>query len=277
MSDSSRKAIEELIGAHRRRLHELEKRRAFQGISVDPAVVIEIEMINNKIFELTNRIAEIESGRKNRKPPAAVDENANLQSKVNIRGTPAVPPSSRYKQADETSMEVKSDPPIVFISFSHDSDEHRMKVAGLGASLITSGCDCRIDLFKNTDEDWPTWMSNQLLSADVLLCVTTETYHKRFRGIELAEVGKGVGYEAPLIRNLMFDNKFRNIRIFPVFFNPSDKKFIPLELKGFDFFELTGRAGYERLLRKIFDRPEFVKPEIGDLPELPRTDVPPMF
>jgi hypothetical protein len=45
--------------------------------------------------------------------------------------------------------------PTVFISYSHDSEEHADLVRGLGASLSRDGCECRIDAYKDTDEDWP--------------------------------------------------------------------------------------------------------------------------
>ena len=42
----------------------------------------------------------------------------------------------------------------VFISYSHDSEAHAQRVRGLGASLSRGGCDCRIDVYKDTGEDW---------------------------------------------------------------------------------------------------------------------------
>ena len=70
---------------------------------------------------------------------------------------------------------------VIFISYSHDSDAHRERVRGLAASLSRDGCDCRLDVYKDTDEDWPAWMTRQLLEADFVLCVVTETYERRFR------------------------------------------------------------------------------------------------
>jgi len=84
----------------------------------------------------------------------------------------------------------------VFISYSHDSSEHATRVRGLAASLSRDGCECQIDAFKDTVEDWPAWMTRQLIEADFVLCVVTETYSRRFRGNELPDVGLGVGWEA---------------------------------------------------------------------------------
>ena len=81
----------------------------------------------------------------------------------------------------------------VFISFSHDSPAHEARVRGLHASLSRDGCEPRLDFFKDTDEDWPTWMTRQLTEADFILCVVTETYARRFSDRDLPDVGLGVG------------------------------------------------------------------------------------
>lgn len=165
----------------------------------------------------------------------------------------------------------------VFISFSHDSDEHRERVRGLGASLARDGCDVRLDFYKDTDEDWPAWMTRQLLEADLILCVCTETYERRFRDQELPNQGLGVGWEAGLIRRLLYARKLRNDRIFPVCFGPSDREHIPLDLQGYDAFLLDDPQGYEALLRKVLKRPLFAKPETGTAPNLATNTTAPLF
>jgi len=40
----------------------------------------------------------------------------------------------------------------VFISYSHDSNEHSEMVLGLDASLSREGFDCRLDVYKDIDE-----------------------------------------------------------------------------------------------------------------------------
>ena len=56
---------------------------------------------------------------------------------------------------ETTGTEPTAKRPKVFISYSHDSHEHSERVQGLGASLSRDGCKCRIDVYKDTDEDWP--------------------------------------------------------------------------------------------------------------------------
>jgi hypothetical protein len=167
--------------------------------------------------------------------------------------------------------------PTVFISYSHDSAEHAERVRGLGASLARDGFECRIDAYKETDEDWPTWMSRQLVEADFVLCVVTETYERRFRDNELPDAGLGVGWEAGLIRRLLYKKKLRNDRIFPVVFAKADRDHIPLELQGYDFFSLDGPDGYEALLRKLQKRPLHAAPDVGVGPVLISTTTAPLF
>ena len=165
--------------------------------------------------------------------------------------------------------------PVVFISYSHDSDAHAERVRDLADSLLRDGCDCRLDVYKDTGEDWPAWMTRQLLEADFVLCIATEIYNRRYRDEEAAGVGRGVGWEAGLTRRLLYDTKLHNNHIFPVVFDTSDRQHIPFELKGYDDFVLDGTTGYEALLRKVFDRPLHERPDIGIAPDLStRTSAP---
>ncbi len=167
--------------------------------------------------------------------------------------------------------------PVVFISYSHDSANHAKRVRGLAASLSRDGCNCRLDVYKDTHEDWPTWMRRQLLEADVVLCVTTETYDRRFRDQELPDVGLGVGWEAGLIQRLLYQKKLHNDRIIPVIFEASNRLHIPLELQGYDSFVLDDDSSYEALLRKVFERPLHARPDTGAPPDLPTHTTEPSF
>ena len=167
--------------------------------------------------------------------------------------------------------------PRVFISYSQDSNEHRERVRGLHTSLSRDGCDCQLDAYKDTDEDWPLWMTRQLEEADFILCIITETYARRFRDRELPNVGLGVGWEAGLIRRLLYAKKLHNDRIFPALFAREDHQHIPLELQGYDYFLLEDAAGYEALLRKIVKQPQHVRPAIGTAPNLGSSTTAPLF
>ncbi|HEY0431235.1 MAG TPA: SEFIR domain-containing protein, partial [Pyrinomonadaceae bacterium] len=81
----------------------------------------------------------------------------------------------------------------VFISYSHDSDEHRDRVLALSERLRADGIETILDQYLNgyPSQGWPRWMLDQVDAADSVLVVCTETYYRRFRGHE--EPGKGRG------------------------------------------------------------------------------------
>ncbi|MFM9069791.1 MAG: SEFIR domain-containing protein, partial [Planctomycetota bacterium] len=54
--------------------------------------------------------------------------------------------------------------PKVFISYSHDSDEHKALVLGLAERLRTNGVDAGIDQYVEGTpaEGWGRWMNAQI-------------------------------------------------------------------------------------------------------------------
>ncbi len=75
----------------------------------------------------------------------------------------------------------------VFISHSHDSDDHSAKVLELSEKLRKEGIDCDIDqdLVGPPEEGWPTWMEDKIEEADFVLLSFTETYLRRYRKKDL--------------------------------------------------------------------------------------------
>jgi hypothetical protein len=96
-----------------------------------------------------------------------------------------------------------SEPPKVFISYSHDSPAHEQRVLALAERLRQDGIEAHIDRYVNGTpaEGWPRWMENQLKWADFVLLLCTETYYRRFRGHEQPEKGRGVDWEGALVTN----------------------------------------------------------------------------
>ena len=68
-------------------------------------------------------------------------------------------------------------PPIVFISYSHDSQEHADRVLALSDHLRAGGIDCILDQYADSPpEGFPRWMDRQIRAADFVLMVCTPTY-----------------------------------------------------------------------------------------------------
>ena len=85
-----------------------------------------------------------------------------------------------------------SNHPRVFISYSHDSSEHKERVLDFSDRLHDDGIDCSLDQYEESpSEGWPQWRFNQIQSATFVLVVCTENYERRFRGVE--DPGKALG------------------------------------------------------------------------------------
>ena len=68
--------------------------------------------------------------------------------------------------------------PQVFISYSHDSDDHKQSILALSDRLRSDGIDCQIDQYLNgaPAQGWQRWMEGQIEAADFVLVVCTKIY-----------------------------------------------------------------------------------------------------
>ena len=137
----------------------------------------------------------------------------------------------------------------LFISYSHDSPEHKEQVLGLSERLRLDGYDCQIDRYVNgsPDEGWPRWMLNSLDRAECVLVVCTETYYRRFRGHEVPGKGKGGDFEGALITQEIFDARSHALRFVPIVFQAQDEQYIPEPLRGPTRYVLNCESNYEEL------------------------------
>ena len=138
-----------------------------------------------------------------------------------------------------------SDHPKVFISYSHDSSEHRDHILDLSNRLRGNGIDCHIDQYEESpSEGWPQWMINQIKAADFVLVVRTENYERRFSGIEDKGKGSGVKWEGAIITQAIYDAEAHNTTFIPVLFAPNDSGFIPIILRGATHYQLNTQEDY---------------------------------
>jgi hypothetical protein len=142
-----------------------------------------------------------------------------------------------------------SEPPIVFISYSHESDSHRERVLALAERLRADGIPATLDRYVNGTpvEGWPRWMLNRLEESDRVLLICTETYYRRFRGREVPNKGKGVDWEGAVVTQEIYDRRSTGTRFVPILFDPSDERFIPEPVRGQGFYCLSSKAAYRDL------------------------------
>src|SRR4051812_38751220 len=93
--------------------------------------------------------------------------------------------------------------PRVFVSYAHDSDVHREAVRDLWLFLCKNGVDARIDrVAAEQRKDWTLWMEEQVTAADHILVIASPAYKERAGHAAEPSQGRGVQYEARLVRNL---------------------------------------------------------------------------
>lgn len=168
--------------------------------------------------------------------------------------------------------------PIVFISYTHDSKEHKKRCMALKLRLLKHGIDCIIDQdLESPPEGWPLWCEKQIEKAHFVLVVCTETYHRRLYLLEEPGKGKGAIWEGFVIRQTIFDDSALNSKFIPVIFTQDEQRFIPRILCGVTHYLVTDPDRYEKLYRRLTNQPEILIPPRGDIQVLGTKTVPPLF
>ena len=165
-------------------------------------------------------------------------------------------------------------PTKVFVSYSHDSDQHSQRVLALSNQLRKHGVDAALDQYETRPpQGWPRWCEEQLRPdhSEFVLVVCTEIYLNRIEGKVEADEGRGVFWEGSVIYSYLYDQK-TDARFIPIVFDRGDEAHIPRPLRGFtryrlEAFELED-AGYKALYRELTHQPAFQKPPIGDIVKL---------
>lgn len=167
--------------------------------------------------------------------------------------------------------------PRVLISYSQESDSHSQRVLSLANKLRSHGIDVMIDRYDpHPPEGWPMWMERQITQSSFVVCVFTETYRRRAMGEETPGRGKGVAWEADIIRECLYDEPHLNTKFIPVVFDPAHEQFIIHRLRSSTRYQLNDndiQAGipagnYERLYRQLTAQPEVIKPTLGQFIKL---------
>ncbi|MCI0690172.1 MAG: CHAT domain-containing protein, partial [Sporichthyaceae bacterium] len=163
----------------------------------------------------------------------------------------------------------------VFISYAHDDQEHETRVREFWTFLRTNGIDAILDLpAAERRQDWPLWMQDRAREARFVLVVASPAYRRRAEGEAAADEGRGVQFEAALIRDEVYRDRAASLdRIVPVVLPGCSAGDIPAWLgphttTHYVVSEYTV-AGAERLLRLLTGQPFETVPPLGTVPALP--------
>src|SRR5215467_7888132 len=129
--------------------------------------------------------------------------------------------------------------PMVFISYSHDSPEHKDRILALSDRLRREGVECSIDQYEESPEEgWPLWCERQVEQSKFVLVGCTETYLRRFKGEEAPGKGRGGTWEGHVITQGLYNAQGKNAKFIPLTFGPEEVVFIPTTLQSATSYKL---------------------------------------
>src|SRR5262249_39178801 len=126
--------------------------------------------------------------------------------------------------------------PRIFISYSHDNDDHSMRVHELAEELRRQGCQVLFDQYIAAPPDgWTRWMDQCLDpgACDFVLLICTDGYLKRVEGHEPPGTGNGVRWEGRRIYHEIYEKKDQGLRFVPVLLGGSSTDNIPWPLASY--------------------------------------------
>lgn len=156
-------------------------------------------------------------------------------------------------------------PPSVFISYSHDSEDHKAWVLRLAIDLRERGVDATLDQWELVPgQDVAAFMQKGILEADRVLLVCSGAY------VSKAEAGTGgVGFERLIVTGEVVQNIDTRKFIPLVRGNPTEPH-VPRFLGPRLYIDFNDDTEYEtkreELLRELLGAPLSVKPPLGTNP-----------
>jgi hypothetical protein len=157
--------------------------------------------------------------------------------------------------------------PRVFISYSHDSSEHKEWVRNFAEELIRNGIDVVLDQWDvGLGDDLPKFMERSLSEVDRVLMICTPPYV-----IKADDGTGGVGYEAMIVTGQLVRDLGTN-KFIPVIRQGSGKYELPKSVSTRFFINLSEdnavshKSEMEKLLRELHKVPANPKPALGTNP-----------
>ncbi len=156
-----------------------------------------------------------------------------------------------------------------FISYSHDSEDHRRTILAFADQLRRQGIDCNLDQYEESPETgWISWMEAGIKDSDYVLVVCTQGYAAKIKH-ENEGYGKGVKWEGAIITQELYESEGKNRKFIPVLLLEDDKIYIPRALRSYTYYNILTKDGYEKLYRRITKQPAIKKPPVGKVIKFP--------
>ncbi len=162
--------------------------------------------------------------------------------------------------------------PKAFISYSHDSLDHKKWVLDLATRLRSNGVESIIDQWSlGPGDDLPHFMEQNLAIADRVLMICTDNYVKK------ANTGAGgVGYEKMIVTADLLRSIDSN-KIIPLI-RQSGTHAVPTFLQSKLYLDFSRQdqmeLAFDDLVRAIHGAPLYVAPPVSNNPFVPVADTP---
>lgn len=154
--------------------------------------------------------------------------------------------------------------PKVFISYSHDSTEHKKWTLDLATRLRSFGVDAVIDQWDlRPGDDLTHFMETQLSTADRVLMVCTPKYVEKANG----GIG-GVGYEKMIVTASLLARIDSN-KVIPII-RQAGTAYVPTFLKTKLYLDFSQsdqmEFSFDELVRTLHNAPLYEKPPVTKSP-----------
>ena len=155
--------------------------------------------------------------------------------------------------------------PKVFISYSHDSPEHRRWVSELGAKLRHNGVDAILDQWDlGPGDDVTQFIERGIIDSDRVLVVCTDQYVRKANAAE-----GGVGYERMIVTAQLVQDLGTN-KFIPVIRQASRQEKTPTFLGTRVYIDFRNdsqfESEFEKLIHELHRVPVVEKPPLGKNP-----------
>jgi len=129
----------------------------------------------------------------------------------------------------------RTDSDRFLISYDHEAPAHRAVVLAFCELLRGEGLEVHIDAdVEEERQDWPLWMTREIVAADRVLMVVSPRYRARFEAEAPIGDGRGVEIEAKIIREEITRDPAASLRKFvPVLLPGADVEDIPRMLQPY--------------------------------------------
>jgi tetratricopeptide (TPR) repeat protein len=224
------------------------------GVSIKVVELDQIQLLSKELIDLeSDLIIERESR----------NESINTKTNSTFSGTKSL-------LDGRVTVPISSQAPRVFISYSHDSEEHMDQALFLANRLRTEGIDCSIDQYELFPaKGWHRWMMDEIEGADFVLMIFTAQYTRHFWSNEDNLLDMGVAWQGAIITQDLYRRQGKNLKYIPILFASEETDVIPKILRNISRYDLKNSKEYELLYRHLTNQPKTIKPELKILQKLP--------